>query len=111
MRNYRRMMLGKNSIFAARCFEGNFIGTDFNVGVDLTNKLPDAWRAFNREFVSIYQDRNPGKTKIGAGLACGQLWTVSKGMSLGDIVLCPDGSGHYHVAEVTGVPGISAVKK
>lgn len=41
-------------------------------------------------------------TKIGAGLRCGALWTVSKGIAEGDVVLSPDGSGIYHVGEVVG---------
>ena len=45
---------------------------------------------------------HPDKTKIGAGLACGALWTVSKGIQKGDIVLCPDGTGKYRVGEVSG---------
>jgi restriction system protein len=45
---------------------------------------------------------HPDKTKIGAGLACGALWTVSKGIEKGDIVLCPDGTGKYRVGEVSG---------
>ena len=30
------------------------------------------------------------------------MWTVSKGIRKGDLVLCPDGSGQYHAGEVTG---------
>ena len=45
---------------------------------------------------------NPDKTKISAGLACGALWTVSKGIQQGDVVLCPDGMGKYRVGEVNG---------
>jgi restriction system protein len=44
----------------------------------------------------------PEKTKIGAGLACGALWTVSKGIKRGDIVLSPDGNGNYLAGEVLG---------
>lgn len=69
---------------------------------DLTNKLPDEWRAFNKEFIPIFLAAHPDKTKIGAGLACGALWTVSKGIQNGDVVLCPDGTGKYRVGEVTG---------
>jgi restriction system protein len=50
----------------------------------------------------MYVKINPEKTRIGAGLAMGALWTVSKGIKIGDIVLCPDGEGRYRVAEVTG---------
>ena len=45
---------------------------------------------------------SPDKTKISAGLACGALWTVSKVIREGDIVLCPDGKGSYRVVEVSG---------
>src|ERR1017187_180447 len=101
-KSYYRVMLGQKSIYAAECFAGNFIGTDFGIDQDLTNDLPDEWRAFNQEFIPIYLAKHPDKTKIGAGLACGALWTVSKGIKRGDIVLCPDGSGHYRVGEVAG---------
>ena len=102
MKNYYRVMLGQTSVYAAECFAGNFIGTDFDIDQDLTKKLPDEWRAFNKEFIPVYLATHPGKTKIGAGLACGALWTVSKGILKGDIVLCPDGTGKYRVGEVSG---------
>jgi len=95
-------MLGQKSIYAEECFAGNFIGTDFGINQDLTKKLTEEWRAFNKEFIPIYMATHPEKTKIGAGLACGALWTVSKGIQNGDIVLCPDGTGKYRVGEVSG---------
>lgn len=95
-------MLGRGSTHAEECFAGNFIGTDFGVNQDLTNRLPEEWRAFNKEFVPVFLAAHPHKTKIGAGLACGALWTVSKGIQKGDIVLCPDGMGKYRVGEVSG---------
>lgn len=102
MKNYYRVMLGKGSIHAESCFAGNFIGTDFNVNQDLMGKLPEDLRSFNKEFIPIYLAVHPDKTKIGAGLACGALWTVSKGIETGDVVLCPDGGGRYRVGEVIG---------
>lgn len=102
MKNYYRLMLGKGSVHAEECFSGNFIGTDFGIKLDLTSKLPEEWRQFNQEFIPIYLATHPEKTKIGAGLACGALWTVSKGIMKGDIVLCPDGSGRYRVGEICG---------
>jgi restriction system protein len=93
-------MLGKQSIHATSCFNGNFIGTDFDLGQDLTNKLPEDSRVFNKEFIPKFIEIHPGKNKISAGLACGALWTVSKGIKQGDIVLCPEGTGRYRVGEV-----------
>lgn len=106
---YYRLMLGRGSTHAAHCFSENFIGANFDIYQDLTNALPDSWRVFNAEFIPVYQAEHPGKSKIAAGLACGMLWTVCKGMKLGDYVLCPDGGGNYRVGEITGnyeyVPG------
>lgn len=97
-----RVMLGRRSVHAAECFQGGFIGTDFDIEQDLTADLPDQWRDFNAKFIPIFLAGHPDKTKIGAGLACGALWTVSKGIQIGDTVLCPDGSGNYRVGEVIG---------
>lgn len=102
MKSYYRIMLGAKSVHAAECFAGNFIGTSFDIAQDLTGKLPEEWRTFNREFIPVFLAGHPDKTKITAGLACGALWTVSKGIKKGDIVLCPDGTGHYRVGEVSG---------
>ena len=102
MKNYYRVMLGQKSIYAEDCFAGNFIGTDFGINQDLTKKLPGEWRAFNKEFIPVFLAAHPDKTKISAGLACGALWTVSKGIQNGDVVLCPDGTGKYRVGEISG---------
>lgn len=102
MKSYYRVMLGKASVHAQQCFAGNFIGADYGIKQDLTGKLPELWRAFNKEFIPVFLAAHPDKTKIGAGLACGALWTVCKGMQQGDIVLCPDGRGRYHAGEVVG---------
>lgn len=102
MKSYYRVMLGEGSIHAAACFAGNFIGTDFEIYQDLKADLPDDRRSFNKKFIPIYLAGHPDKTKIGAGLRCGALWTVSKGIRTGDVVLCPDGAGSYHVGEVSG---------
>lgn len=102
MKNYYRIMLGKSSLYAKDCYEGNFIGVDFLSDIDLTGQLPENWKNFNQKFIPIVQKREPGKSKISAGLACGMLWTIAKGIRTSDIVLCPDGSGRYYVGEVTG---------
>jgi restriction system protein len=102
MRRYYRVTLGQGNSLAQECFAENYIGVGFGINQDLTHKLPEEWRDFNKEFAPIYLRLNPGKSRIAAGLACGALWTVSKGIQVGDIVLSPDGEGHFHVGEVTG---------
>jgi restriction system protein len=102
-------MLGRKSMHAPECFAGNFIGAGFGIQEDLADHLPDSWREFNKEYVPKWMALNPQKSKISAGLSCGALWVVCKGLKTGDIVLCPDGSGSYRVGEIAGdyhyVPG------
>lgn len=100
MKNYYRIMLGKRSIHADACYKGTFIGADFGMDIDFNGKLPDNWRIFNEKFIPVFQQKYPDKTKVSAGLACGALWTISKGIKNGDIVLCPNGAGSYLVGEV-----------
>ena len=102
MKSYYRVMLGRKSVHAAECLSGGFIGADYGIDQDLTGKLPDEWRQFNQAFIPVFMAKHPDKTKIAAGLACGALWTIAKGIKKGEIVLCPDGTGIYRVAEVVG---------
>ena len=102
MKNYYRLMLGKKHFHAAECFAGSFIGVDLSINQDLAGKLPEEWREFNKEFIPVWLVGHPGKSKIAAGLACGALWTVAKGIKNNDIVLCPDGEGNYRACEIIG---------
>ncbi|OGG72967.1 hypothetical protein A3A38_01725 [Candidatus Kaiserbacteria bacterium RIFCSPLOWO2_01_FULL_53_17] len=102
MKNYYRIMLGQRSAFADEAYKGNFIAAGFIKDKDLAHHLPDNWRDFNKEFIPLFLEQNPGKTRVSAGLACGMLWTVARGIQIGDIVLCPNGQGVYYVGEVTG---------
>jgi restriction system protein len=101
MKNYYRIMLGRKSARADEAYRGSFIGADFGINEDLSQQLPDGWRDFNKKFIPKYIDLNPGKSKISAGLACGMLWTITKGIQVGDVVICPDGKGSYYTGEVT----------
>jgi len=95
-------MLGRQSVHANECFTGGFIGTDYGIKQDLSGDLGEKWQDFNKQFIPLYLANLPGKSKVAAGLACGMLWTVSKGLQIGDVVLCPDGLGSYHVGVVDG---------
>ncbi len=100
-KKYYRLMLGAKSVHASECLLGNFVGADFGIEQDLTSKLPEEWKEFNQKFRPVWLEKHPGKSKVAAGLACGALWNVCKGMRKGDVVLCPDGSGTYRVGEIT----------
>lgn len=108
-RKYFRIMLGSKSIYADECFKNNFIGCDWLKDIDLSGKLSDNWHDFNHRFIPVYLEENPQKSKVAAGLACGMLHTICKGIGIGDIVFCPNGKGAYFVGEITSeyyfVPG------
>lgn len=110
-RSYYRIMLGSKSSFAQRCHEERWFGGGWDIAHDLTKELTDNWRDFNKKFIPVYMAANPGKSKITAGLACGMLHTICKGIQQGDIVLCPDGKGNYWAGNVVSdyfyVPGES----
>lgn len=95
-------MLGQKSMYSDEAYKGNFIGAGWLPDVDLSSKLNVEWREFNQKFIPVWLELHPGAKKVAAGLACGMLHTICKGISAGDIVLCPDGKGSYYVGEVVG---------
>lgn len=109
MKKYNRVMLGRGGMFAQMCREQGYIGADFDINVDLSDSLYDNWRDFNKKFIPVWMNNIPGKSAVAAGLACGFLWTIIKGLKIGDVVLCPSGEGFYYVGTITGdyyyVPG------
>lgn len=108
-RKYHRIVLGNKSQFFEECYQGNFIGVDYEIAEDLTGKFPDNWRDFTKKYIPIYLKSHPEKSKIAAGLACGTLWTVCYDYSESDLILVHNGQGIYHICKVTGpyyyVPG------
>lgn len=100
MKAYYRLMLGAKSVYAKECFAGDFVGVYFGIEMDLTGRFHETWRDFNEEFIPIYLQNRPHKTKIAAGLACATIWIVGYNMKIGDIVLCPNGEGGYMVGEI-----------
>ena len=102
MKSYYRVVLGRQHVYAEKFFNENSIGVYYDIDQDLTDHLPEDWRAFNRQFIPGFMKKLPDKSKIAAGLACGALWTLAKGIAEGDLVLSPDGTGSYMVGEVVG---------
>ncbi|MCQ2077173.1 MAG: hypothetical protein MJZ20_09180 [Bacteroidaceae bacterium] len=104
MTQYNRIMLGKGGMYANQCLNGGFIGADFDIQEDLTMPLVsiDDWREFNKRYIPVFLAVHPDKTKVAAGLACGMLWKIVKGLEVGTVVLCSDGTGVYNVGRITG---------
>lgn len=94
-------MPGRRSAFFEECLESGFIGGDWDFSSDLSNDLTDDWHDFNAKYIPVYLANNPGASKIAAGLACGMLWTICKGLQINDVVLMPDGHGNYAVGTIT----------
>jgi restriction system protein len=101
-KSYYRVRLGEGGKNAHECLTGGFIGVDFGVRENLSGKLPDNWRTFNHQFIPVIVAASPGKSRVGAGLNSAALWTVSRGIMIGDLVLSPDATGRLHAGEVAG---------
>ena len=96
---YRRIMLGARSSYANECHSEGWVGGGWGFQDDLTGQLDGDWRAFNEQLRPVYLQNNPDKSKVAAGLACGALWTICKGMRVGDVILSPDGNRSCLVGE------------
>ena len=101
MKKYNRVMLGRGSKYAKTCRENGYIGANFDINIDLSDSLYENWRDFNSKFIPIWMENVPGKSKTSAGLACGFLWTIVKGLQIGDIILSPSGEGYYYIGTIT----------
>lgn len=97
MKKYNRVMLGRAAMYAKECRDNGYIGAHFDIDVDLSDSLYENWRDFSKKFIPLWMSNVPGKSTTAAGLACGFLWTIVKGLKIGDIVLCPSGEGYYYV--------------
>ena len=95
-------MLGRGGCFAKNCREEGYIGANFDILQDLSDSLLENWRDFNGKFIPEWLENNPDKSKTAAGVACGFLWTIVKGLQIGDVVLCPSGEGTYYVGTIIG---------
>ena len=102
MKKYNRIMLGSGGRFADTCRKEGYIGANFDLEFDLSDSLFEKWQDFNAKFIPVWMEKRPEKSKTSAGLACGFLWTVVKGLNTGDVVLCPSGKGFYYVGTVAG---------
>ncbi|MCP4566139.1 MAG: DUF91 domain-containing protein [FCB group bacterium] len=101
MKSYYRFMLGKGSIYADEGFNNNFVGVDNGVDRDMSDTTQLDRKSFNNMIVPLYMDTHPEKPKAKAHLSSGVLFRVVQSINEGDIIICPDGAGRYHVGEVT----------
>lgn len=94
--------LGRQGVFVADAVERGYVGVDYGMIDDFTGKFPDEWTAFNKAYIPRYLELNPEKSKVAAGLACGTIWTIGKGIEDGDYVVTPSSTGTLYVGQVVG---------
>ena len=52
-------MLGAKSSFADICYNGHFIGTDFDPLIDLSDSLTDKFQEFNAKYIPVFLEKYP----------------------------------------------------
>jgi restriction system protein len=97
---YLRLRMGRQGQFFQKSFDENFIGVSYDLDFDISKDLTDNWRDFNSKYVDVLTKKNPEKSRVGAGLNCGVIWTLSKGIKQGAVILCPDLDGNFHPCKV-----------
>jgi restriction system protein len=103
MTRFYRVSLGKAGANAAQAKAEGWAGTGWMSNIDLTGTFPDEWRDFNKKYIPIAMVEDGIQSKVGAGLACGMTWTVSKGLEIGDFVLSTTAdSSYFQIGKVTG---------
>ena len=101
-RSYYKTMPGSNFQGLDEFLSDGFVAVDFGVKTDFSKIFTENFREFSKKVIPVIQGFRPEKTKISAGLAAGCIWRIGRGMSGGDIVLCPNTDAELHVAEVSG---------
>ena len=98
MKRYNRIILGKGNKFAKVCRKDGYIGVNFEVGESFADVLKqhENKSEFIEKFAPEWMKKFPSKTRISASVVCSFIWTVIKGLQIGDIVLCPSGEGYYY---------------
>ena len=103
MTYYYRVRLGSQGVYADQCIREGFVGVDYGLDQDVGEALKGSQWEFNEQYIPVLQDKFPDKTKLGAGLSCGAIYTLGRGIAEGDIVLCPDATGQkIHLGQVAG---------
>jgi len=102
MTNYWMVRQGRGAEFAADAIENGYLGVDFVGSLDLTPYLSNDSRDAHAALNHVWLEQNPGKTKIAAGLAVGNLWVACIGIETDDVVITSRGDGLYEIGKVTG---------
>lgn len=97
-----RIILGRAHTHFNQCRRENFIGVDYALGMDLSPYLSGSRDYFETNLKLILKEKNPDGSKVSHGLICSFLRTIVKDLEIGDFFITPDGSGKYHLGQITG---------
>ena len=97
---FMRLRTGREHQHFNSIYAGKYISVGFGLHIDLSNSLFDNWRDFNKKYIPEILKIDPNKSRVGAGLNCGVIWTLSKGLEKDAIVLCQDEDKNYHPCRI-----------
>jgi restriction system protein len=99
---YFKCALGQGAAYFSQASSESWVGTGWLDGLDLSGRFKDNWRDFNREFIPIAIEQFGMTSRVSAGLACGQTWTLGFGLQKNDLIVSPNGQGQYQIGRITG---------
>ena len=102
MTRYYKCALGQGASHFAQASSESWVGTGWLENLDLSGRFHDNWRDFNKEFIPVAMAEYGMTSKVSAGLACGQTWTLCFGLGKNDLIVSPNGQGQYQIGRITG---------
>lgn len=102
VRRFFKAMPGSKAEMLTEFLNEGFVAVDFGINADLNEQFTEEFPEFSKKMIPVIQGFTPEKTRVSAGLAAGCVWKIGRGMSNGDIVLCPNADKELHVGEVSG---------
>lgn len=102
MTRYLKCALGQGAAHFSKASAESWVGTGWLGDHDLSATVHENWRDFNREFIPIAMEHYGMKSKVAAGLACGQTFTLAFSLSRNDLIVSPNGQGQYQIGRING---------
>ena len=99
---FYQVRLGRANAHVEFALKEGFVGVDYGYKEDASKYLKTTWDESRRDLVSTIPKFRPDIEKRSAGLACGAIWSLGRGMQDGATVLTPVGNGVYAYGSVTG---------
>lgn len=99
---YARLRTGRDHKWFEIFKKESFVGVSYGLDVDISGDLYPNWKDFNRIYIDeIINRSSEPKSRVAAGLNCGVIWTLSKGLEINDILMCQDKEKNYHFCKIS----------